>query len=64
MQTLESTNLMTKSEKLQQKLFGKKKKMIHDSLKIKGYKILVIWEQDLLKDTENTIKKILKFTKN
>jgi very-short-patch-repair endonuclease len=40
-----------------------KEKRIHDSLKREGYKILVIWEQDLLKDAENTTKKILKFAK-
>ena len=38
--------------------------MILDSLSKEGYKILVIWEQDLLKDEVNTAEKILKFAKN
>ena len=37
----------------------KKEKMILDSLKKEGYEILVVWQMDLDKDTENTIKKIL-----
>jgi len=35
--------------------------MILDSLKKEGYEILVIWQMDLEKNTENTTKKILKF---
>jgi hypothetical protein len=42
----------------------KKEKMILDSLSKEGYKILVIWEQDLLKDEVNTAEKILKFAKS
>ena len=38
-------------------------KMILDSLKKQGYEILIVWELDLVKDTENTTKKILKFAK-
>ena len=41
----------------------KKEKMILDSLREEGYKILVIWQLDLDKDIENTTKKILKFAK-
>jgi G:T-mismatch repair DNA endonuclease (very short patch repair protein) len=41
----------------------KREKMILKQIKKKGYKILVIWENDLLQDTENTAKKILKFAK-
>ena len=40
-----------------------REKMILKQIKKKGYKILVIWENDLLQDTENTTKKILKFAK-
>ena len=35
-----------------------------NQIKKQGYKILVIWEQDLLKDTENAKNKILKFAKS
>ena len=38
-----------------------REKIILKQIKKKGYKILVIWENDLLQDTENTAKKILKF---
>ena len=41
----------------------KKEKMILDSLKKEGYEILVIWQMDLEKNTENIAKKILKFVK-
>jgi G:T-mismatch repair DNA endonuclease (very short patch repair protein) len=40
-----------------------REKIILKQIKKKGYKILVIWENDLLQDTENTAKKILKFAK-
>ena len=40
-----------------------REKMILKQIKKKGYKILVIWESDLLQDVENTTKKILKFAK-
>ena len=42
----------------------KREKIILKQIKKQGYKILVIWEQDLLKDTENTTKKILRFAKS
>jgi len=42
----------------------KREKIILNQIKKQGYKILVIWEQDLLKDTENTKNKILKFAKS
>ena len=42
----------------------KREKIILNQIKKQGYKILVIWEQDLLHDTENTTKKILKFAKS
>ena len=42
----------------------KKEKMILDSLKKEGYEILVIWQMDLEKNTENIAKKILKFVKS
>jgi G:T-mismatch repair DNA endonuclease (very short patch repair protein) len=38
-------------------------KIVLDSLKKEGYEILIIWELDLVKDMENTTKKILKFVK-
>ena len=41
----------------------KREKIILKQIKKKGYKILVIWESDLLQDVENTTKKILKFAK-
>jgi len=41
----------------------KREKIILKQIKKQGYKILVIWEEDLLKDIENTTKKILKFAK-
>jgi G:T-mismatch repair DNA endonuclease (very short patch repair protein) len=41
----------------------KREKIILKQIKKQGYKILVIWEEDLLKDTENTTKKILRFAK-
>ena len=41
----------------------KREKIILNQIKKQGYKILVIWEQDLLKDTENTTKKILNFAR-
>ena len=41
----------------------KREKRILDSLKKENYKILVIWQHELDKDTENTAKKILKFVK-
>jgi len=41
----------------------KREKIILNQIKKQGYKILVIWEQDLLKDTENTKNKILKFAR-
>ncbi|MCS5528070.1 MAG: endonuclease domain-containing protein [Nitrosopumilus sp.] len=40
-----------------------REKIILKQIKKQGYKILVIWEEDLLKDVENTTKKILKFAK-
>jgi len=43
--------------------YGKERKIILKQIKKQGYKILVIWEEDLLKDTENTTKKILRFAK-
>jgi G:T-mismatch repair DNA endonuclease (very short patch repair protein) len=39
-------------------------KKIIDGMKQQGYKVLVVWEQDLLQDTENTTKKILRFAKS
>ena len=42
----------------------KREKMILDSLKKENYKILVIWQHELDKDTENTAKTILKFVKS
>jgi G:T-mismatch repair DNA endonuclease (very short patch repair protein) len=42
----------------------KREKRILDSLKKENYKILVIWQHELDKDTENTAKKILKFAKS
>jgi G:T-mismatch repair DNA endonuclease (very short patch repair protein) len=42
----------------------KKEKMILDSLKKEGYEILVIWQMDLEKNTENIAKKILEFAKS
>ena len=42
----------------------KREKIILNQIKKRGYKILVIWEQDLLHDTENTTKKILRFAKS
>lgn len=42
----------------------KKEKMILNSLKKEGYEILVIWQMDLEKNTENVAKKILKFVKS
>ena len=42
----------------------KREKIILNQIKKRGYKILVIWEQDLLHDTENTTKKILEFAKS
>jgi G:T-mismatch repair DNA endonuclease (very short patch repair protein) len=39
-------------------------KMILDSLKKEGHEILIVWELDLVKDTENTTKKILEFAKS
>ncbi len=39
----------------------KKEKMILNSLKKENYRILVIWQFYLEKNTENTAKKILKF---
>ena len=42
----------------------KREKIILKQIKKQGYKILVIWEQDLLKDAENTAEKILKFAKS
>jgi hypothetical protein len=42
----------------------KKEKMILNSLKKENYRILVIWQFDLEKNTENTAKKILKFVKS
>jgi hypothetical protein len=42
----------------------KKEKSILDSLKKEGYSILVVWQLDLDKDTENTTEKILKFAKS
>ena len=41
----------------------KREKIILNQIKKRGYKILVIWEQDLLHDTENTTKKILRFVR-
>ena len=41
----------------------KREKIILNQIKKQGYKILVIWEQDLLQDTENTTKKILRFAR-
>ena len=41
----------------------KREKIILKQIKKQGYKILVIWEQDLLQDTENTTKKILRFAR-
>ena len=41
----------------------KKEEKILDSLKKEGYEILVIWQMDLEKNTENIAKKILKFVK-
>jgi len=40
-----------------------REKIILKQLKKQGYKILVIWEEDLLNDMEHTTKKILKFAK-
>jgi G:T-mismatch repair DNA endonuclease (very short patch repair protein) len=42
----------------------KREKIILNQIKKQGYKILVVWEQDLLKDSENTKNKILKFAKS
>jgi hypothetical protein len=42
----------------------KREKIILKQIKKQGYKILVIWEQDLLHDIENTKNKILKFAKS
>ena len=42
----------------------KKEKIMLDKLKKQDYKTLVIWEMDLEKDTENIVKKILKFAKS
>jgi len=42
----------------------KREKIILNQIKKQGYRILVIWEQDLLKDTENTKNKILNFAKS
>jgi hypothetical protein len=41
-----------------------KEKRIHDSLKKEGYEILVVWQLDLDKDTENIKNKILNFAKS
>jgi len=41
----------------------KREKIILKQIKKQGYKILVIWEEDLLHDMEHTTKKILKFAK-
>jgi len=40
-----------------------REKIILKQIKKQGYKILVIWEEDLLNDTEHIAKKILKFAK-
>jgi len=53
-----------KIRKTTAKTIWKKEKMIHDSLKIEGYEILVVWQLDLDTDAENTTKKILKFAKS
>ena len=42
----------------------KKEKMILDSLKKEGYRILIIWQFDLEKNNENTATKILKFVES
>ena len=42
----------------------KEDKMILDSLKKDGYKILVIWYEDIMNDFENITKKIQKFAKS
>lgn len=42
----------------------KREKIILNQIEKQGYKILVIWEQDLLKDVVNTTEKILKFAKS
>jgi len=42
----------------------KEDKMILDSLKKDGYKILVIWYEDIMNDFENITKKIQKFVKD
>lgn len=39
----------------------KREKIILRQIKKQGYKILVVWEDDLLKNTEEITKKILKF---
>ena len=54
----------TKIRKLTAQDIWKKEKMILNSLKKENYRILVIWQFDLEKNTENTAKKILKFVKS
>ena len=39
----------------------KREKIILRQIKKQGYKILVVWEDDLLKNTEEITKKIIKF---
>jgi G:T-mismatch repair DNA endonuclease (very short patch repair protein) len=42
----------------------KREKIILKQIKKQGYKILVVWEEDLLYNTEETTKKILKFARS
>ena len=42
----------------------KREKIILKQIKKQGYKILVVWEEDLLNNTEETTKKILKFARS
>jgi len=42
----------------------KNEKNMLEQIQKQGYKILVVWQNDLEKDTENTTKKILKFAKS
>ena len=51
----------TKIRKLTAQDIWEKEKMILNSLKKENYRILVIWQFDLEKNTENVAKKILKF---
>ena len=42
----------------------KREKIILKQIKKQGYKILVVWEEDLLNNIEETTKKILKFARS